>query len=277
MKNCFSQISADHSALAPSLQLHAIPAFNDNYIWLLHNHQYAAVVDPGDAAPVLETLQKLGLSLDAILITHHHHDHVGGIALLKQQFPHATVYGPALESIPQRDQALRQDDVLELTRLGLTLTVLDLPGHTAGHIAYIGASSENEPFIFCGDTLFSAGCGRLFEGTAAQMMSSLNKINALPANTLICCAHEYTLSNLHWALEVEPDNTDLHDYYQLAADLRANNQSTLPSTLAREQQINPFLRTHIPAVQLSAAAYSQRPALTSTDVFAQLREWKNHA
>lgn len=257
-------------------QLHAISAFNDNYIWLLHNQQHAVVVDPGDATPVLNTLNELGLVLDAILITHHHHDHVGGIDKLKQHFPQAIVYGPALESIPKRDHALKQDDTITLPNLHLSFKVLDIPGHTAGHIAYFGCNQE-EPLLFCGDALFSGGCGRLFEGTAAQMVESLSKITALPPSTLVCCAHEYTLSNLNWALQVEPDNLDLQSYHEKVVQLRENKQSTLPSTVGLEMQINPFLRTHVPAVQLHAAAYSQRQASDNTDVFAQLREWKNHA
>lgn len=257
-------------------QLRAISAFNDNYIWLLHNQQHAVVVDPGDAAPVLATLNALGLSLDAILITHHHHDHVGGIEVLKQHFPTAQVYGPALESIPKIDHALRQDDNVSLPQLNLSFQVLDIPGHTAGHIAYFGYNGET-PVLFCGDTLFSGGCGRLFEGTAAQMVASLGKISALPPETLVCCAHEYTLSNLNWALQVEPDNAALQNYYAAAQQLRQQAQPTLPSTLALETQINPFLRTHVATVQQNAAAYAQRQALDNTDVFAQLREWKNHA
>lgn len=271
MKNRFTQ------ATAGSLQLHAIPAFNDNYIWLIHNGQYAAVVDPGDAGPVHHALRTLGLPLIAILITHHHHDHVGGVADLIKEYPDCLVYGPALESIPHRNQALRQGDTIDLNPLPIGLQVIDIPGHTAGHIAYFGHSDQSEPFLFCGDTLFSGGCGRLFEGTPAQMVASLDKICALPATTLVCAAHEYTLSNLIWALDVEPDNQLLQDYYQQACDLRAAGEPTLPSTLAREQQINPFLRTHLPAVQLSAATHSERKALNNTDVFAQLREWKNNA
>lgn len=257
-------------------QLHAISAFNDNYIWLLHNQQHAVVVDPGDATPVMATLNELGLELDAILITHHHHDHVGGIEELKQHFPKAIVYGPTLESIPKRDEALQEGDTIELPHLHLSLKVLDIPGHTTGHIAYFGYN-QDEPFIFCGDALFSGGCGRVFEGTAAQMVESLSKITALPPTTLVCCAHEYTLSNLNWALQVEPDNPDLQNYHKAVVKLRKNNQPTLPSTVGLEKKINPFLRTHIPAVQLNAAAYSQCQALDNIDVFAQLREWKNHA
>lgn len=271
MKNRFNHSSAG------SLQLLAIPAFNDNYIWLLHNGQHAVVVDPGDASPVFKTLERLNLHLSAILITHHHHDHVGGIKDLHQAFPSIPIYGPALESIPKRTYALNQDDTVHLSDLDIHLQVLDIPGHTAGHIAYFGYSDNKEPFLFCGDTLFSGGCGRLFEGTPAQMVESLAKICALPVNTLICCAHEYTLSNLIWALEVEPDNTQLQDYYQTVAELRAADRITLPSTLQREQEINPFLRTHIPAVKLSVAKYSNRPASNNIEVFAQLRQWKNNA
>lgn len=271
MKNQFTQASTG------SLQLHAIPAFNDNYIWLLHNGKQAAVVDPGDATPVLQVLEQLRLDLDAILITHHHHDHVGGVTELLQHYPNSQVYGPAQESIPHRHHALRQDDLIELKSLGLQLQVLDIPGHTAGHIAYFGYNDANEPFLFCGDTLFSGGCGRLFEGTPAQMLSSLNKIVALAPNTLVCCAHEYTLSNLIWALEVEPNNQALQDYYDQVCKWRQANIPSLPSTIALELQINPFLRTHVDAVQSGAAEYSKRTALDQTEVFAQLREWKNNA
>lgn len=271
MKNRFTQASTG------SLQLQAIPAFNDNYIWLLHNGQHAVVVDPGDASPVLEVLTTQQLTLSAILITHHHHDHVGGITALLDVFPTIDVYGPAKENIPHCTQKLNEASAVKLNALGLDLRVLDIPGHTAGHIAYFGYSDLNEAFVFCGDTLFSGGCGRLFEGTPAQMLNSLNKLSALPPETLICCAHEYTLSNLMWALDVEPDNAELQAYFNEANQLRAAGQPTLPSTLAREQKINPFLRTHIPAVQSSAAQHSSHPLHNATDVFAQLRLWKNNA
>ncbi len=269
MTNCFSIPSA--------LQLNAIPAFNDNYIWVLHNTEQAVVVDPGDAQPVLAFLAQHQLQLTTILITHHHKDHVGGISQLLQHWPATTVYGPAQESIPLRTQAVHDQDKIQLAALGCELEVLSVPGHTAGHVAYFGRSDQGEPFLFCGDTLFSGGCGRLFEGTATQMLASLNKLTALPPQTLVCCAHEYTLSNLNWALEVEPNNSDLHDYYQQAAALRAAQQPTLPSTIGLELRINPFLRTHIPAVQLSASNYCSGRASNDSEVFAQLREWKNNA
>lgn len=271
MKNRFTQ------ARTGSLQLHAIPAFNDNYIWLLHNGQEAVVVDPGDAAPVLQVLADQQLKLVAILVTHHHHDHVGGIQSLLATFPKAEVYGPAHESIPHRSQPLTESSTVVLPALSLSLRVLEVPGHTAGHIAYFGFSDQNEAFLFCGDTLFSGGCGRLFEGTAEQMLASLQKLCALPPETLVCCAHEYTLANLTWALEVEPDNLQLQTYFNEVKQLRSAGQASLPSTLAREQKINPFLRTHIPTVQLSAAQYSSQTAASNTEVFAQLRQWKNNA
>ncbi len=269
MTNRFSEAS--------SLQLKAIPAFNDNYIWLLHNAHQAVVVDPGDAQPVLAFLAHHQLDLTGVLITHHHNDHVGGITELLRHYPSVPVYGPALESIPKRTHAIQADDIVHLPELACRLRVLSVPGHTSGHVAYFGHNDLNEPFLFCGDTLFSGGCGRVFEGTAAQMLDSLNQLAALPPQTLVCCAHEYTLSNLNWALNVEPNNDDLHDYYQHAAALRAEQQPTLPSTIELELRINPFLRTHIPEVQLSASSYSSCAASNPTEVFAQLREWKNNA
>lgn len=269
MTNRFTQSS--------TLQLKAIPAFNDNYIWVLHNATHAVVVDPGAAQPVLNFLAQNQLQLDSILITHHHHDHVGGIAELVQHFPQTQVYGPAHETIPLRKHALTAANTVQLAALACELQVLDVPGHTAGHIAYFGYSDQNEPFLFCGDTLFSGGCGRLFEGTAAQMLDSLTRLTQLPPQTLVCCAHEYTLSNLNWALDVEPNNSDLHDYYQHAAALRAKQQPTLPSTLELELRINPFLRTQIQEVQLSASKFGSQPTANPTEVFAQLREWKNNA
>ena len=183
------------------MNLLPLPAFADNYIWMLHNAQQAVVVDPGDPQPVLEALQSMGLSLQAILVTHHHADHVGGVGVLRERTG-ARVYGPAGEDIPQPCTGLTQGDTVQV--LGLTLEVLDVPGHTAGHIAYYGAqvNDGDEPLLFCGDTLFSGGCGRLFEGTPAQMHTSLNQLSALPDNTRVCCAHEYTLSNLKFALAV---------------------------------------------------------------------------
>lgn len=255
------------------MNLLPLPAFSDNYIWLLHHAGQAAVVDPGEAGPVLQALDQLGLSLQTILVTHHHADHVGGVAELREATG-AKVYGPARERIPQPAQPLVQGQEVEV--LGMRLSVLDVPGHTAGHIAFHGTPEGGAPLLFCGDTLFSGGCGRLFEGTPAQMLASLDSMAALPGATRVCCAHEYTLSNLQFARAVEPHNAALLHHSSLCERLRAQGQPTLPSTLAVEQDINPFLRTRIPAV--AAAAQRFAPSVDPTDavaVLAALREWKN--
>lgn len=249
------------------LHLHPVPAFNDNYLWLLHDQHTAWVVDPGDAAPVQAYLQQHGLALAGILLTHHHADHVGGVAELRQTHG-CPVFGPAHEVLPEPLTRLQEGDRVEL--LGHGFTVLDVPGHTAGHIAYYCASVNGAPLLFCGDTLFSAGCGRLFEGTPAQMYASLQKIAALPDATQVCCTHEYTLSNLRFALAVEPDNPDLTRHLAHCQTLRDQGLPTLPSTLKLEKRINPFLRAHLPSV-----ACAVPPATGPAAVFAALREWKN--
>lgn len=252
------------------LTLVALPAFEDNYIWMLHDQGRAVVVDPGDAAPVLTALATKKLSLAAILVTHHHPDHVGGIDGLRHLLD-GPVFGPAGERIPEPCQALAHDDVIEV--LGLRLRVVDVPGHTAGHIAYVEEDSD-APLLFCGDTLFSAGCGRLFEGTPAQMLDSLHRLAALPSQTRVCCTHEYTLSNMKFALAVEPANEALELHHRRAKAARAAGRPTLPSTLEIELQINPFLRCREPAVVATALAHGA----TGDDelsVFAALREWKN--
>lgn len=270
MKNVLS--SATHT----SLSLYPIPAFNDNYIWLLKKNNVAVVVDPGQAAPVLRYLEHHALSLDAILITHHHGDHVGGVLELLKTYPNATVYGPANEAIPGRDVALKQGDRVTIDSLSLSFHVLDIPGHTAGHIAYFSDDNVAEPLLFCGDTLFSAGCGRLFEGTPAQMTASLAKLCALPSTTLVCCAHEYTLSNLQWALEVEPSNAALHSRLKQAKAQREENLPTVPTTLETELSTNPFIRTQHAAVIDAAQAYAGKTLTSPVDVFTHLREWKNN-
>lgn len=256
------------------LQITPLPAFDDNYIWLLSDAALGrcAVVDPGDAAPVLEWLAAHPqMRLEAILITHHHGDHTGGIAALKAA-TQATVYGPALENIPGRDIALEDGQSLEV--LGHAWQIMHVPGHTAGHIA-LYADSVAEGVLFCGDTLFSAGCGRLFEGTAAQMHASLQRLAALPATTAVYCTHEYTLSNLRFALAVEPQNQALRDYQQTAAAQRAAGQPTLPSSLARERAINPFLRGNQPAIRQQLAAERGQLPGSDAEAFALLRAWKD--
>jgi hydroxyacylglutathione hydrolase len=254
------------------MKLIALPAFSDNYIWLLHNDHHALVVDPGESAPVMDWLQHHpNIALDLILVTHHHADHTGGLTELVAQTG-AQVAGPAMEKMPVSARGLQQDDTLDWH--GLTLQVHEVPGHTLGHIAFWLQPADQAPLLFCGDTLFSGGCGRLFEGTPAQMLDSLDRLAALPGDTRICCAHEYTLSNLKFALAVDPDNVELQNYAQICGQLRAQNKATLPALLSTERAINPFLRSRSPAL---ASAVQHRDAFALDDVtrFAALRTWKN--
>lgn len=248
-----------------------LPAFTDNYIWLLHNGQQALVVDPGDAQPVFEALSRLGLELAAILVTHHHPDHTGGVAALRVATG-AQVFGPVGETMPEPLTRVQAPEVVNL--LGLRFEVINVPGHTAGHIAYFCNALDGAPLLFCGDTLFSAGCGRLFEGTPAQMLASLDKLAALPGDTRVCCTHEYTLSNLKFALAVDPANPDLVRYNAQAQALRAQQLPTLPSSILLERQINPFLRSREPALITSARTFDAS-AQDEVGVFAALRQWKN--
>ncbi|CRM43006.1 hydroxyacylglutathione hydrolase [Pseudomonas sp. FH4] len=252
------------------IQISALPAFTDNYIWLLQDHRShrCAVVDPGDAAPVLAWLaQHPDWSLSDILVTHHHPDHVGGVEQLKQ-VSGAKVYGPANEKIPARDVALNDNDQIEV--LGWDFDVLAVPGHTLGHIAFY-----HHGLLFCGDTLFAAGCGRLFEGTPEQMYNSLERLAALPADTLVYCTHEYTQSNLRFAQAVEPDNTDIAERVAKVSQLRAGGKMTLPSTLALEKLTNPFLRTAETSVKQKADERNGRDNRSGSEVFASLRAWKD--
>lgn len=240
---------------------------------MLHDGHHAIVVDPGDAIPVEQALRRLGLSLRAILVTHHHGDHVGGVAALREQTG-ATVHGPARERIPEPFVALRDGDRVEV--LGLHFEVIDVPGHTAGHIAFYCPDMDGTPLLFCGDTLFSGGCGRLFEGTPAQMHASLTRLASLPADTRVCCAHEYTLSNLAFAHAVEPDNAALQRYMETCRQLRATNQPTLPSCMATELAINPFLRTREPTVARAAQGHDgHTDPHDPIAILATLRQWKN--
>jgi hydroxyacylglutathione hydrolase len=269
--------------------LRALPAFADNYIWMLSVGEHAVVVDPGDAQVVTNALREARLSLAAILVTHHHADHVGGIDALRPLL-RGPVFGPASERIPTPFVPLREGQSLEV--LGTRFEVMDVPGHTAGHIAYLqttaasaaapgptadGASpvdSEHAALLFCGDTLFSAGCGRLFEGTPQQMHDSLQRLAALPASTRVCCTHEYTLSNLRFAQAVEPDNADVTRYAALCQGLRARGEPTLPSSVGLERRVNPFLRCDQVPVQTSALAQGAE-GTEPVQVFAALRAWKN--
>jgi hydroxyacylglutathione hydrolase len=253
------------------MKLIPIPAFNDNYIWLLHHERRALVVDPGDAQPVLSLLQQEGLTLEAILVTHHHGDHTGGVAALRQATG-ATVFGPAFETMPEPITRLHDGDTVPA--LGQNFLVIDVPGHTAGHIAYFLAPEREDPLLFCGDTLFSAGCGRLFEGTPTQMLMSLTRLAGLPDATRVCCAHEYTLGGLAFARAVEPDNQALINYQVRSKNLREQHLPTLPSSIGLEKSINPFLRTHIAGVALAARQFDPS-AQSDVGVFAALRTWKN--
>jgi hydroxyacylglutathione hydrolase len=252
-----------------AFELTALPAFRDNYIWLLAGAKAAAVVDPGEAAPVRAALEERRLMLAAVLITHHHADHMGGAAALALQHG-CPVFGPAGEAIEAVTHPLREGQLAEIPRLEIGFEVLEIPGHTAGHIAYFGHN-----IVFCGDTLFSAGCGRLFEGTAAQMYRSLAKLSGLPDTTAVCCGHEYTVANLRFARAVEPGNRDVMSYAAEAAGWRSRNLPTLPSTLDRERRVNPFLRCSQPAVETAARRHVGRELPDPIEVFAVLRYWKD--
>jgi hydroxyacylglutathione hydrolase len=247
-----------------------LPAFNDNYLWLLTRGRDAAVVDPGDAGPVRRALDERGLRLTAILVTHHHRDHVGGVAALKK-LTGATVYGPANEAIDDVDHSVQGGD--EIGVLDTRFAVIDVPGHTAGHIAYY-AGHEAPPLLFCGDTLFACGCGRLFEGTPAQMLASLDALAALPAATRVYCAHEYTLANIGFALTIEPGNDALRARAAHDQATRARGNPTLPSTIGLELATNPFLRCGVREVG-RAVAGDNVDAVDRTAIFASLREKKD--
>jgi len=253
------------------LQISPIPAFTDNYFWLLERNGKAVVVDPGEAGPVTRALADRRLELAAILVTHHHLDHIGGLATLKAQSP-VVVYGPAAEAdrIPGLTRTLAEGDRLRLEALGVEFEVWEVPGHTLGHIAYVA-----DGFVLCGDTLFSAGCGRLFEGTPEQMHRSLSRLAALPPATRVYCTHEYTLANLAFAATVEPDSAPLSDEIVRVRGLRARQLPSLPSTIGHERRINPFLRAADPAVAVSVRRQSGRPLDSEVEVFAALRRWKD--
>jgi hydroxyacylglutathione hydrolase len=248
-----------------------IPAFQDNYIWLIAVDDQAWVIDPGDAQPVLEFLATHKLTLAGIIATHHHFDHIGGINMLLSQ-NRIPVYGnPA--KISQVSVPVQEGDTLNLN--GFKLRVIDVPGNTLDHIAYFGDIPGYGPCLFCGDTLFSAGCGRLFEGTPEIMLSSLGKLAVLPANTKIFCAHEYTLANLAFAKAVMPESADVQTRIDRCQQLRANRQPTLPAILSEELTYNPFLMTSNDQVITAATNQLGHAPDRETDVFAAIRQWKD--
>jgi len=261
-----------------SISITPIKAFSDNYIWAINNNNMTTLVDPGDANVCIEFLEKNELSLNTILITHHHSDHTGGITKLvdycqQKQWP-LSVYGPANENIPHCDVKLIENDAVILDEFGIDFCIIDLPGHTAGHIAYF-AKSHSIPILFCGDTLFSGGCGRLFEGSPKQMLNSLTKLADLPENTQVYCTHEYTQANLAFALTVEPNNQDLINYNNKVSKLRSKGHPTIPSTIQLEKQINPFLRCHKQSIQASAQQFKTDTNATPLDTFTSIRRWKD--
>lgn len=218
------------------MNLISIPAFEDNYIWVLvDDERRCVIVDPGESAPVLQAIKENGWQPEAILLTHHHHDHTGGVPELRARFPHLVVYGPAEAQDKGTTQVVEEGENILIREW--EFSVFATPGHTLGHLCFY-----SKPYLFCGDTLFSGGCGRLFEGTPAQMYQSLQKINALPDDTVICCAHEYTLGNMKFAASILPEDRAIQDYYQKVKELRAKNQKTLPVILKNERKINLFLR-----------------------------------
>ena len=253
-----------------TLQIQAIKAFNDNYIWCLTKGNQCVVVDPGDASPVIAHCEAHNLVLSAILITHHHWDHTNGLADLVSRHPRIPVYGPLNPDIALVNHRVQQDDLIKLEDFELEFRVLAVPGHTLDHIAFYAKG-----LLFCGDTLFSAGCGRLFEGSASQMHQSLSKLAALPGDTLVYCTHEYTLANIKFALAVEPMNKALLEYQLWAQQQREQQLATLPSTIAQERAINPFLRCDAAQVRASVEAFWQQNIIDEESTFAALRRWKD--
>lgn len=249
--------------------IYPIPAFNDNYIWaLIDDAKQAIIVDPGDATPVRQFLKQHQLTLNAILITHKHPDHTGGISALLSAFPKTSVFSNPIEQVALITKSVSDNDVIHMN--GCKFRVIAIPGHTTGHIAYYC-----NPFLFCGDTLFTGGCGRIFEGTPAQMLESLKKLMILPNDTQVYCGHEYTLLNIKFALHVEPQNIQLQKRFEDTERLRSRNQPTVPSSLQLEKATNPFLRCNEPSIIEAVSRHAGKQLHSEVDVFAELRQWKN--
>lgn len=261
-----------------ALTITPIPAFTDNYIWALHNAEgQVYVVDPGDATPVRAWLSANRMTLTGILITHHHADHTGGIDGLLAETP-VPVYGPAGGHIKQLDHTLQEGD--QVTVLGHVFDVMETPGHTLDHIVYFHPGADDDsspPLLFCGDTLFAGGCGRIFEGNPVMMYNSLQRLAALPAATRVFCAHEYTLANLAFAVSAEPDNRDLVQRQAAEREKRNQQRPTLPSTILLEQRTNPFLRCHSPGLQATVQQHVSQKMDMGVELFTALRRLKDQA
>jgi hydroxyacylglutathione hydrolase len=253
-------------------QISPIPAFQDNYLWLIENDTETWIVDPGDATPVIKTLQDQNKKLSGILITHHHPDHIGGVEELYH--PGLQVIGPKKDQFKLVNDPVSEGDVRQVC--GAQFKVIEVPGHTLNHLAFFCEPEEQEPVLFCGDTLFAAGCGRLFEGTPKQMYHSLSRLMSLPGDTQIYCAHEYTEANLKFALSVEPGNNNIVQRAEAVAELRSQGIPSVPSNIKVEKATNPFLRTSSAEIISNIKAKMQSAGtLSQTEVFTQLRKMKD--